>query len=105
MTNKNDMTAEKYLREYLGDNMYVETLTPLAIAEFAEYYYKKRLDAVAKEIIKEDFEVDLPEELIIHVMPGDLRLVDSKGNTIDDSRLREVIRVRLRLKQTQGGTG
>ena len=31
-------TAEEFLSDYLGGNMNVTTLTPLAIAEFAEAY-------------------------------------------------------------------
>ncbi len=37
-------TADEYLKVYLGGNMFVETLTPLAICEFAESYAKEHAD-------------------------------------------------------------
>ncbi len=37
------MDAKKYLEIYLGGNMFVKTLTPNAITEFAEDYHKMKV--------------------------------------------------------------
>jgi len=53
------MTAEEFLEIYLGGNMNVSTLTPLAISEFAEAYAKlkaREYTAAMADNLSEEFD-------------------------------------------------
>ena len=45
------MAAEEYLRDYLGGNMNVKTLTPFAIAEVMDKYAKSYARQIAQEAV------------------------------------------------------
>ena len=65
------MKAREFLRIYLGGNMFVETLTPKAIVEFAEDYHNK----CVKELLI-DFLMEIDEVYAMHIRENAEKCVD-----------------------------